>query len=129
MPLYEYECQSCTKRFEIRQRVDEEPIKVCPTCGGPTRRVFHPVGIIFKGSGWYVTDSRKSDSSSTPAASSSDKTSETNASSTNKESASTPSTDKGSSSSSSGDGKSSDSKSGESKSSESKSTTPSNPSS
>jgi putative FmdB family regulatory protein len=67
VPLYEYACGSCGHRFEVRQRVVEEPIAVCPKCGGPTRRVFHPVGIIFKGSGWYSTDSRKSESATTSA--------------------------------------------------------------
>lgn len=61
MPLYEYACSSCGSHFEVRQRIVEEPISVCPSCGGPTRRILQPVGIIFKGSGWYVTDSRKSD--------------------------------------------------------------------
>ncbi len=63
MPLYEYECSACRTRFEVRQRVADDPITVCPSCGGETRRVFHPVGIIFKGSGWYITDSRGSDAS------------------------------------------------------------------
>ena len=46
VPLYEYECNKCRQRFEIRQRVVDDPILVCPSCGGTTRRVFHPVGII-----------------------------------------------------------------------------------
>lgn len=62
MPTYEYECRECSVRFERMQRFSDEPIKTCPECGGPVRRVFHPVGIVFKGSGWYITDSRKSDS-------------------------------------------------------------------
>lgn len=65
MPLYEYECRDCKNRFEVRQRIVEEPISVCPTCGGPCRRVIHPVGIVFKGSGFYVTDNRKSETAST----------------------------------------------------------------
>lgn len=77
MPLYEYECADCHKRFEIRQRVTEDPITVCPTCGGPTKRVLYPAGIIFKGSGWYITDNRKSDSAST-SSSSTEKSSEKN---------------------------------------------------
>lgn len=60
MPTYEYECRGCGHRFERRQRFDEEPVKVCPECSGETRRVLHPVGIVFKGSGWYITDSRGS---------------------------------------------------------------------
>lgn len=60
MPIYEYECKSCGTRFEKVQPVTAEPLTVCVNCGqGPVRRVFHPVGVIFKGSGWYVTDSRK----------------------------------------------------------------------
>jgi putative FmdB family regulatory protein len=65
MPIYEYECRDCGRRFERMQSFHDEPIRVCPECGGETRRVFHPVGVIFKGSGWYITDSRKSTSEST----------------------------------------------------------------
>lgn len=64
MPVYEYECTACKGRFERKQSFSEESIKVCPTCGGETRRVLHAPGIVFKGSGWYITDSRKSESSS-----------------------------------------------------------------
>lgn len=59
MPIYEYECLECRGRFERRQSVKDESIKVCVKCGGQARRVLHPVGIIFKGSGFYATDSRK----------------------------------------------------------------------
>ena len=68
MPIYEYECRSCGKRFDRMQSFHDEPIRVCPECGGETRRVFQPVGVIFKGSGWYINDSRKSTSESTSAA-------------------------------------------------------------
>ncbi len=61
MPVYEYECENCGTRFERIQSIHDEPIRQCPHCGNPTlHKVFHPVGLIFKGSGWYVTDSRKS---------------------------------------------------------------------
>ena len=60
MPIYEYECDICHSRFERRQRFDEEPIAMCPKCQGKARRVIHSVPIIFKGSGFYITDSRKS---------------------------------------------------------------------
>ena len=63
MPIYVYECRSCRRRFEKLQSYNDEPIRVCPHCGGETHRVFQPVGVIFKGSGWYITDNRKSDSS------------------------------------------------------------------
>ncbi len=59
MPIYEYECNLCHSRFEKKQRFDEEPIAICPKCQGKVRRVFHPVPIIFNGSGFYVTDNRK----------------------------------------------------------------------
>jgi putative FmdB family regulatory protein len=65
MPVYEYECKSCGKRFEKMQPFTAEPLTECVNCGqGPIRRVFQPVGVIFKGSGWYITDSRKSESAS-----------------------------------------------------------------
>ncbi|HEY3111293.1 MAG TPA: FmdB family zinc ribbon protein [Chloroflexota bacterium] len=60
MPTYEYECLACRQRFERKQSFSEEPVKVCPSCGGEVRRVLHAPGLVFKGSGWYVTDSRKS---------------------------------------------------------------------
>ncbi len=59
MPVYEYECGGCKLRFERKQRFDEEPEVVCPECQGEARRVFHPAPIIFRGSGFYITDSRK----------------------------------------------------------------------
>ncbi|MHB1131890.1 MAG: FmdB family zinc ribbon protein [Chloroflexota bacterium] len=59
MPLYEYECCDCGVRFERRQKVHDEPVAICPDCSGPVRRLLFPVGIIFKGSGFYVTDSRR----------------------------------------------------------------------
>jgi putative FmdB family regulatory protein len=65
MPIYEYECSACGERFEKMQPVTAEPLTECVKCGkGPIRRIFHPVGVIFKGSGWYATDNRKSNSSS-----------------------------------------------------------------
>lgn len=60
MPLYEYECDVCGVRFEHRQRITDDPLEECPDCGGAVHRLIHPVGIIFKGSGFYVTDNRSS---------------------------------------------------------------------
>jgi putative FmdB family regulatory protein len=66
MPVYEYECKQCGSRFEKMQPITAEPLSECVNCGqGPIRRVFQPVGVIFKGSGWYITDNRNS-SKSTP---------------------------------------------------------------
>jgi putative FmdB family regulatory protein len=64
MPTYEYRCTSCENRFEVFQRIDEEPLRVCERCGGQLRKVFHPAGIVFRGSGFYATDSRKAAASS-----------------------------------------------------------------
>ena len=58
MPVYEYQCDDCTLRFEKMQRFSEDPIRTCPNCGGPVHRVIQPVGVIFKGSGFYETDYR-----------------------------------------------------------------------
>jgi putative FmdB family regulatory protein len=59
VPVYEYECDSCHFRFEEKQGFNDEPLETCPRCQGHVRRVFHPAPIIFKGSGFYVTDNRK----------------------------------------------------------------------
>ena len=67
MPLYDYRCDQCGHRFEVRQGIKEDPLTECPQCGGRIRRVIHPVGIVFKGSGFYVTDSRNKSSASSAA--------------------------------------------------------------
>src|SRR5579883_954055 len=72
MPIYEYECGSCGRRFEQLQRMTDDPLTTDPECGGSVRRVIQPVGIIFKGSGFYVTDSRGGSTSSSSADSSSE---------------------------------------------------------
>lgn len=66
MPLYEYQCNICGVRFERTQRVTDEPVRECPECGGTVRRLIQPVGIIFKGSGFYVTDNRAKSSTTGP---------------------------------------------------------------
>jgi putative FmdB family regulatory protein len=58
VPIYEYQCDTCGLRFERRQRMSDEPLKDCPECDGHVHRVIQPVGVIFKGSGFYITDSR-----------------------------------------------------------------------
>jgi putative FmdB family regulatory protein len=59
MPTYEYACPQCGNRFEIFQRFGDESLRICDVCGGDLRKVFHPAGIVFKGSGFYKTDSRQ----------------------------------------------------------------------
>lgn len=66
MPLYEYQCQECGLRFERRQRFSDDPVTICPDCGGPVVRLIQPAGIIFKGSGFYVTDNRTKSSTAIP---------------------------------------------------------------
>jgi putative FmdB family regulatory protein len=59
MPTYEYACTQCGEHLEVVQSMSDDPLKVCPACGGTLRKVFSPIGIVFKGSGFYRTDSRK----------------------------------------------------------------------
>jgi putative FmdB family regulatory protein len=65
MPTYEYECTKCRRHFERHQHITDAPIQTCPECGGQVRRVFYPVGVIFKGSGFYVTDNRRGSNGTT----------------------------------------------------------------
>jgi putative FmdB family regulatory protein len=60
MPTYEYACTSCGERTETKQSFHDAPLEECPHCGGRLRKLYSPVGIVFKGSGFYSTDSRKS---------------------------------------------------------------------
>lgn len=64
MPLYEYRCRNCNHQFEVQQSFSDDALTVCPECEGELRKVFNPVGISFKGSGFYKNDSRGSSSSS-----------------------------------------------------------------
>ena len=59
MPAYDYECDLCQFNFEVRQGFDDEPVATCPRCSGKSRRVLRAVPVIFKGSGFYVTDNRR----------------------------------------------------------------------
>ncbi len=67
MPIYEYECEHCGVRFEKLQRMIEDSLTECPECGGHIHRVMQPVGVIFKGSGFYVTDNKGKSSTNIPA--------------------------------------------------------------
>jgi putative FmdB family regulatory protein len=59
MPVYEYQCEKCCHQFELKQSFKDDPIVTCPQCGSKAKRVFSSVPIIFKGSGFYTTDSRQ----------------------------------------------------------------------
>lgn len=56
MPIYEYECDGCGHTFEVMQKFSDEPVAVCTRCSGPVHRVLSAPGLVFKGTGWYVTD-------------------------------------------------------------------------
>ena len=66
MPTYGYHCPACGAEFEVLQRMTDEAAANCPHCGAPSRRVFFPTGIVFKGSGFYATDSRRGSSAVSP---------------------------------------------------------------
>jgi putative FmdB family regulatory protein len=74
MPTYDYVCDACGNRFEEWQKITDEPIALCPVCGGPVHRVIYPVGLVFKGGGFYKTDNRSASgdasATTTPAAAS-----------------------------------------------------------
>lgn len=58
MPTYSYACKECGESFDAVQSFSDDPLTVCPNCGGPLRKLFNSVGVVFKGSGFYRTDSR-----------------------------------------------------------------------
>jgi putative FmdB family regulatory protein len=70
MPTYEYVCRSCGNHVEVYQRFSDPPLTECGVCGGALRKVFHPAGILFKGSGFYATDSRRRSASTSDGGSS-----------------------------------------------------------
>ena len=72
MPIYEYACTACGERTEARQSFTDPPLEECPKCGGKLRKLYSPVGIVFKGSGFYATDSKKGTSSSSTSSSTGD---------------------------------------------------------
>ena len=77
MPTYEYVCTQCGQHIEVYQRIADDSLDTCGACGGPLRKVFHPAGILFKGSGFYSTDNRsKSRTSSSETSGSGSKSSE-----------------------------------------------------
>ncbi|PFG38906.1 putative FmdB family regulatory protein [Georgenia soli] len=68
MPTYAYRCTVCGNEFEVKQSFSDDALTVCSECGGSLRKLFNSVGVVFKGSGFYRTDSRSSASSSSSAA-------------------------------------------------------------
>jgi len=77
MPTYQYRCTECGEDLEAVQKFSDAALTTCPTCGGPLRKVFNAVGVVFKGSGFYRTDSRNGSKGSADADSGTDKKVET----------------------------------------------------
>jgi putative FmdB family regulatory protein len=67
VPTYQYACTECGEQLEVVQKFTDEPLSTCPACGGRLRKVFTPVGVLFKGSGFYRTDSRTKEKTPEPA--------------------------------------------------------------
>jgi putative FmdB family regulatory protein len=105
VPTYQYACTDCADRLEVVQKFTDESLTVCPTCGGKLRKVYSPVGIVFKGSGFYRTDSRASQKSGEPAGAS--------ANGSNGSDGKKPDTSSSGDKSAAGDKKSGDTKSGD----------------
>jgi putative FmdB family regulatory protein len=91
MPRYQYECHVCQENFETKQRFSEEPLKDCPVCGAEDalERVIGPVSVIFKGSGFYITDSKKNGKTKVDSTSKSSDTDSSKSKGDSKEKAST----------------------------------------
>jgi putative FmdB family regulatory protein len=94
VPTYQYTCTECSEPLEAVQKFSDAPLTVCPACGGRLRKVFSAVGIVFKGSGFYRTDSRNGSRAADPAAKDKDKSSSESSSSTSDSSSSNGSADK-----------------------------------
>jgi putative FmdB family regulatory protein len=88
MPTYQYACTDCGHAFEQFQSFSDDALTVCPECEGRLRKLFNAVGVVFKGSGFYRTDSRSGSSSTVPAASSSSSESSSSSSDSGKSSTS-----------------------------------------
>ncbi|WP_113703576.1 FmdB family zinc ribbon protein [Nonomuraea lactucae] len=91
MPTYQYACNDCGEQLEVVQKFTDDALTVCPACEGNLRKVFSAVGIVFKGSGFYRTDSRSSSSSAPSSSSSSSSSKQTESSSSSSPSSSSSS--------------------------------------
>lgn len=93
MPTYQYACSACNHQFEIVQKFSDDALTECPSCAGDLRKVFSAVGIVFKGSGFYRTDSRSSSSSTVSSSTSSDSSGSSKSSDSSSSSTSSTSSD------------------------------------
>ncbi|MCX2716055.1 FmdB family zinc ribbon protein [Mycolicibacterium sp. J2] len=101
MPTYSYACTACDNRFDVVQAFSDDALTTCPQCSGRLRKLFGKVGVVFKGSGFYRTDSRDSSKSSSTTGSSAKSDSGSSSSSSSSDSSSSSSSSTSSSSSSS----------------------------
>jgi putative FmdB family regulatory protein len=101
VPTYQYSCTACGSPLEAQQSFSDDPLTVCPECGGRLRKVFSAVGVVFKGSGFYRTDSRAGQNGSDAAKTKSKSSSDSGTSSSGKDSGSSSGDSKGSNGSSS----------------------------
>lgn len=106
MPTYAYVCKDCGHAFDVQQSFSDDSLTTCPECGGNLRKQFGAVGVVFKGSGFYKTDSRDSGKKSTASSTTKEKSVSSTTSAPAKESSTSTSTSSSSSpsSSSSSDG-------------------------
>lgn len=96
MPTYEYVCKKCDENIEVFQSFSDKPLKKHADCGGDLQKVFHARGIVFKGSGFYATDSKSSTASKTPSKKSDSKSKKTESKTNSKSEAKTSSSAKSS---------------------------------
>ena len=96
MPTYQYQCTDCGEPLEIQQSFTDDALTVCPACNGRLRKVFNAVGVVFKGSGFYVNDSKSKSTSSTTATTTSDKPAASTSSDSSSTKTATPTTKSGS---------------------------------
>jgi putative FmdB family regulatory protein len=111
VPRYQYACTECDEQLEVHQSFTDDALTVCPACQGRLRKVFNAVGVVFKGSGFYKTDSRQTASSANGSGKDSSSSSGGESSTSDKGSSETKSSDKGSGSSGDTSGSGSASKS------------------
>ena len=81
VPTYQYRCVDCAEELEVKQSFSDAALTTCPSCGGDLRKVFGAAGVVFKGSGFYRTDSRSTSSSSSSSSSSASSSSSSSSSS------------------------------------------------
>jgi len=78
MPIYKYRCESCGNVVEVFQKINDDPLETCETCGGELKKMIGNIGVVFKGNGFYSTDSKKTSNGSSSSEETTNSTSKTN---------------------------------------------------